>query len=87
MTAEDPVEFQLAGINQVQMKDQIGLNFAAALRAFLRQDPNIILVGEIRDFETGRNCRKSGADRPPGSFHAAHQRRSIHHQPLDEHGH
>jgi type IV pilus assembly protein PilB len=52
MTAEDPVEFQLAGVNQVQMKDQIGLNFAAALRAFLRQDPNIILVGEIRDFET-----------------------------------
>src|SRR3989440_10186265 len=52
MTAEDPVEFQLGGINQVQMKGQIGLNFAAALRAFLRQDPNIILVGEIRDFET-----------------------------------
>src|SRR5271165_6317448 len=52
MKAEDPVEFQLAGINQVQMKEQIGLNFAAALRAFLRQDPNIILVGEIRDFET-----------------------------------
>jgi type IV pilus assembly protein PilB len=52
MTAEDPVEFQLPGINQVQMKDQIGLNFAAALRSFLRQDPNIILVGEIRDFET-----------------------------------
>src|SRR5206468_4092615 len=52
MTAEDPVEFQLSGSNQVQMKEQIGLNFAAALRAFLRQDPNIILVGEIRDFET-----------------------------------
>src|SRR5437899_1891957 len=52
MTAEDPVEFQLAGINQVQMKDQIGLNFASALRAFLRQDPNIILVGEIRHLET-----------------------------------
>src|ERR1700752_5333766 len=52
MTAENPVEFQLGGINQVQMKEQIGLNFAAALRAFLRQDPNIILVGEIRDFET-----------------------------------
>src|SRR5216117_349022 len=47
MTAEDPVEFQLQGVNQVQMKEQIGLNFAAALRAFLRQDPNIILVGEI----------------------------------------
>src|SRR5579863_2056436 len=46
MTAEDPVEFQLGGVNQVQMKEQIGLNFAAALRSFLRQDPNIILVGE-----------------------------------------
>ncbi|MFL6466348.1 MAG: GspE/PulE family protein, partial [Pyrinomonadaceae bacterium] len=52
MTAEDPVEFNLQGINQVQMKEQIGLNFAASLRSFLRQDPNIILVGEIRDFET-----------------------------------
>jgi type IV pilus assembly protein PilB len=51
MTAEDPVEFQLGGVNQVQMKEQIGLNFAAALRSFLRQDPNIILVGEIRDLE------------------------------------
>jgi type IV pilus assembly protein PilB len=59
MTAEDPVEFQLAGINQVQMKDQIGLNFASALRAFLRQDPNIILVGEIRDFETAEIAVKA----------------------------
>src|SRR6202140_5230485 len=52
MTAEDPVEFNLAGVNQVMVKENIGLNFAAALRSFLRQDPNIILVGEIRDFET-----------------------------------
>ena len=59
MTAEDPVEFQLPGINQVQMKDQIGLNFASALRAFLRQDPNIILVGEIRDFETAEIAVKA----------------------------
>src|SRR6187402_2912005 len=51
-TAEDPVEFNLAGINQVQMHEDIGLNFATALRAFLRQDPNIVMVGEIRDFET-----------------------------------
>ena len=51
-TAEDPVEFNLVGINQVQMHEDIGLNFAAALRAFLRQDPDVIMVGEIRDFET-----------------------------------
>jgi type IV pilus assembly protein PilB len=52
MTAEDPVEFNLPGINQVQVKEQIGLTFAGALRSFLRQDPNIILVGEVRDAET-----------------------------------
>jgi type IV pilus assembly protein PilB len=50
-TAEDPVEFNFAGINQVQMNDAVGLNFATALRAFLRQDPDIIMIGEIRDFE------------------------------------
>jgi type IV pilus assembly protein PilB len=59
MTAEDPVEFNLPGINQVQMRDAIGLNFAAALRSFLRQDPNIILVGEIRDFETAEIAVKA----------------------------
>jgi type IV pilus assembly protein PilB len=59
MTAEDPVEFNLPGINQVQMKEQIGLNFAAALRSFLRQDPNTILVGEIRDFETAEIAIKA----------------------------
>jgi type IV pilus assembly protein PilB len=51
-TAEDPVEFNFPGINQVQMHEEIGLNFAAALRSFLRQDPDIIMIGEIRDFET-----------------------------------
>ena len=59
MTAEDPVEFNLQGVNQVQMKEQIGLNFAAALRSFLRQDPNIVLVGEIRDFETAEIAIKA----------------------------
>ncbi len=59
MTAEDPVEFNLVGINQVQMKESIGLNFAAALRSFLRQDPNIVLVGEIRDFETAEIAVKA----------------------------
>lgn len=59
MTAEDPVEFNFHGINQVQVREQIGLTFAAALRSFLRQDPNIILVGEIRDFETAEIAIKA----------------------------
>jgi len=58
-TAEDPVEYNLHGINQVQMHDEIGLNFAAALRSFLRQDPDIIMVGEIRDFETAEIAVKA----------------------------
>jgi type IV pilus assembly protein PilB len=58
-TAEDPVEFNFAGINQVQMHDDIGLNFAAALRSFLRQDPDIIMIGEIRDFETAEIAVKA----------------------------
>jgi type IV pilus assembly protein PilB len=58
-TAEDPVEYNLMGINQVQMHEDIGLNFAAALRSFLRQDPDIIMVGEIRDFETAEIAVKA----------------------------
>jgi type IV pilus assembly protein PilB len=58
-TAEDPIEYNLVGINQVQMHDEIGLNFAAALRSFLRQDPDIIMVGEIRDFETAEIAVKA----------------------------
>jgi type IV pilus assembly protein PilB len=58
-TAEDPVEYNLHGINQVQMQDAIGLNFAMALRSFLRQDPDILMVGEIRDFETAEIAVKA----------------------------
>ena len=58
-TAEDPVEYNLPGINQVQMHEDIGLNFAAALRSFLRQDPDIIMIGEIRDFETAEIAIKA----------------------------
>jgi type IV pilus assembly protein PilB len=59
MTAEDPVEFKLEGINQVQMKSDIGLTFASALRSFLRQDPDVILVGEVRDQETAETCLRA----------------------------
>ncbi len=58
-TAEDPVEYNLLGINQVQVRDEIGLNFAACLRSFLRQDPDIIMVGEIRDLETAQIAVKA----------------------------
>jgi type IV pilus assembly protein PilB len=53
MSAEDPVEYNFAGLNQVQVRDEVGLTFATALKAFLRQDPDIIMIGEIRDLETG----------------------------------
>ncbi len=90
-TAEDPVEYNLAGINQVQMHDDIGLNFAAALRSFLRQDPDIIMVGEIRDFETAEIAVKAALtghmvlstlhtnDAPStGLAHAQHGHRALH---------
>ncbi|MBI5199782.1 MAG: type IV-A pilus assembly ATPase PilB [Nitrospirae bacterium] len=59
ITAEDPIEYNFMGINQVQMKEEIGLNFATALRSFLRQDPDIIMVGEIRDYETAEIAVKA----------------------------
>jgi type IV pilus assembly protein PilB len=59
MTAEDPVEYNIEGINQVQINDEIGLTFATALRAFLRQDPNIVMVGEIRDLDTASIATKA----------------------------
>nr|MBP6218717.1 type IV-A pilus assembly ATPase PilB [Oligoflexales bacterium] len=59
MTAEDPVEYNLPGVNQVQMKPEIGLNFSSALRAFLRQDPDVIMVGEVRDLETAEIAIKA----------------------------
>ena len=68
MTAEDPVEYNLDGINQVMVHEDIGLTFAAALKAFLRQDPNIIMVGEIRDLETALDRGQGGAHRAPGAL-------------------
>ena len=55
LTAEDPVEFNFKGINQVNVREEVGMTFAAALKAFLRQDPDIIMVGEIRDMDTAEN--------------------------------
>ncbi len=87
MTAEDPVEFNLPGINQVQMKESIGLNFAAALRSFLRQDPNIVLVGEIRDFETAEIAIKAALTGHLVLSTLHTNDAPIDDQPTDEHGH
>src|SRR5438309_9555245 len=61
MTAEDPVEYNLTGINQVLVRNDVGMTFAAALKAFLRQDTNIIMVGEIRDLENGSTASKAAS--------------------------
>ena len=87
MTAEDPVEYNLPGINQVQVRENIGLNFAAALRAFLRQDPNIILVGEIRDFETAEIAVKAALTGHLVLSTLHTNDAPEHGQPADEHGH
>ena len=77
ITVEDPVEYRLPGINQVQINPKAGLTFASALRSILRSDPDIVLVGEIRDRETADHRRGGGADRPPGAVDPAHQRRRV----------
>src|SRR5262249_20238792 len=64
MTAEDPVEYNLKGVNQLQVNDEIGRTFAAALRSFLRQDPDVILVGETRDLETAQLALRAALPRP-----------------------
>ena len=87
MTAEDPVEFNLHGINQVQMKEQIGLNFATALRAFLRQDPNIILVGRDPRLRDGGDRRRRPRSRATWCSSTLHTNDApVDDQPLDEHG-
>ncbi len=75
ITIEDPVEYQLEGITQVQVNPRAGLGFATGLRAMMRADPDIIMVGEIRDRRDGADRRRVGAHRPSRALHAAHERR------------
>jgi hypothetical protein len=87
LTVEDPVEYELPGIGQTQVNPKIDLTFAKALRAILRQDPDVIMIGEIRDFETAQIAIQASAHRPPGAGHAAHQRRTVScGHPADRHG-
>ena len=86
LTAEDPVEFNLGGVNQVPIREGIGLTFSAALRAFLRQDPNVILVGEIRDAETAEIAIKAALTGHLVLSTPAHERRAEHGHPPRQHG-
>ena len=85
-TAEDPAEIQLPGVNQVNINEKAGLTFATALRAFLRQDPDIIMVGEIRDLETAEIAIKAAQTGHLRAVDAAHQRRAVDADAARQHG-
>ena len=76
ITIEDPVEYELSGIKQMQVNTKAGLHFATGLRSMMRADPDIIMVGEIRDQRDRADRRRGRAHRPPRALHAAHQRRA-----------
>ena len=82
ITIEDPIEYQLDGISQIQVASKKGMTFATSLRHVLRQDPDVIMVGEVRDVGDGPHGDPVVADRPPGVQHAAHQRRGRRDQPV-----
>ena len=86
ITIEDPVEYQIGGITQVQVNTKAGLTFAAGLRSMMRADPDILMVGEIRDRETAQIADRGRAHRPHGPLHAAHQRRAVGDHPPDRDG-
>ena len=86
LTAEDPVEYEIEGIMQVPVNHKVGLDFARALRAFLRQDPDKIMVGEIRDIETARIAVQASSDGARGSQYLAHKRCSRRHYSSHRHG-
>ena len=73
VTLEDPIEYKMEGVNQIQVNPDVGLTFATGLRSILRQDPDVMMVGEIRDKETAELAVQASLDRPPGFQHAAHQ--------------
>ena len=86
LTIEDPVEYRIDGINQIPVNPKRGLTFADGLRSILRQDPDVIMVGEVRDGETADIAIPLGAHRPPGVLDAAHQRLDRRGGPADRHG-
>ena len=87
MTIEDPIEYHLAGISQIQVNEKKGLTFASGLRSLLRQDPDIMMVGEVRDVETARIADPGRPDRPPRVHHHPHERRPHRHHAPARHRH
>jgi hypothetical protein len=87
ITIEEPVEYELKGINQIAVRSDIGLTFAMGLRHILRQDPNVIMVGEIRDLETAEIAIRAALTGHLGVQHAAHERRAQRLHAVDRHGH
>jgi type IV pilus assembly protein PilB len=86
VTLEDPVEYRMDGIRQVQLNRRAGMTFASGLRSILRQDPDVVMVGEIRDAETAGIAVQAALTGPPGAVHGAHQRRGRGRGPDDGHG-
>ncbi len=87
MTVEDPIEYYIDGIGQTQVNTKVEMTFARGLRAILRQDPDVVLVGEIRDLETAQIAVQASADRTPGALDAAYQYRRGRAHPTARHGH
>ena len=85
ITIEDPIEYQIPGVNQTQINEKIKLTFASALRSILRQDPDVILVGEIRDAETAKIAMQAAQTGPPRAVDAAHRRCAVGRDAADGH--
>ena len=87
MTVEDPIEYYIDGIGQTQVNTKVEMTFARGLRAILRQDPDVVMVGEIRDLETAQIAVQASSHRPPRALHAAHQYRGRRGHAPARHGH
>ncbi len=87
MTVEDPIEYYIDGIGQTQVNTKVEMTFARGLRAILRQDPDVVMIGEIRDLETAQIAVQASLDRPPGALDAAHQHGGRRRDAPARHGH
>ena len=85
ITTEDPVEYNLEGVNQIPVDHKVGMSFAMGLRAILRHDPDVVMIGEIRDLETAQVATQASLTGQPRFVHAAHERRRLSRHAIDRH--